>query len=95
MKRVSKNLAKAVTLSVLLMLPYGMAQAATYTEAISGADDNYTADIKSYDKDTDTYIYNFSENDKLDVEGTAIDGENSIKINNPYCTLSCTLVTFL
>ena len=82
MKRVSKNLAKAVTLSVLLMLPYGMAQAATYTEAISGADDNYTADIKSYDEDTDTYIYNFSENDKLDVEGTAIDGENSIKINN-------------
>ena len=82
MKRVSKNLAKAVTLSVLLMLPYGMAQAATYTEAISGADDNYTADIKSYDKDTDTYIYNFSENDKLDVEGTAIDGENSININN-------------
>lgn len=78
-----KNLAKAVTLSVLLMLPYGMAQAATtYTEAISGADDNYTADIKSYDKDTNTYIYNFSENDKLDVEGIAIDGENSIKINN-------------
>lgn len=78
-----KNLAKAVTLSVLLMLPYGMAQAATtYTEAISGADDKYTADIKSYDKDTNTYIYNFSENDKLDVEGTAIDGENSIKINN-------------
>ena len=83
MKRVSKNLAKAITLSVLLMLPYGMAQAATtYTEAISGADDNYTADIKSYDKDTNTYIYNFSENDKLDVEGTAIDGKNSIKINN-------------
>lgn len=83
MKRVSKNLTKAVTLSVLLMLPYGMAQAATtYTEAISGADDNYTADIKSYDKDTNTYIYNFSENDKLDVEGTAINGENSIKINN-------------
>ena len=78
-----KNLAKAVTLSVLLMLPYGMAQAAkTYTEAISGADDNYTADIKSYDKDTNTYIYNFSENDKLDVEDIAIDGENSIKINN-------------
>lgn len=83
MKRVSKNLTKAVTLSVLLMLPYGMAQAAkTYTEAISGADDNYTADIKSYDINTDTYIYNFSKNDKLKVEGTAIDGENSIKINN-------------
>lgn len=79
-----KNLAKAVTLSVLLMLPYGMAQAATtYTEAISGAYDNYTADIKSYDKDTNTYIYNFSENDKLKVEGkAAIDGKNSIKINN-------------
>lgn len=84
MKRVSKNLAKAITLSVLLMLPYGMAQAATtYTEAISGADDNYTADIKSYDEDTNTYIYNFSENDKLKVEGkAAIDGKNSIKINN-------------
>ena len=83
MKRVSKNLAKAVTLSVLLMLPYGMAQAATtYTEAISGADDNYTEPQKTYDKDTNTYIYNFSENDKLDVEGTAIDGKNSIKINN-------------
>ena len=77
-----KNLAKAVTLSVLLMLPYGMAQAATYTEAISGADDKYTEPQKTYDKDTNTYIYNFSENDKLDVEGTAIDGKNSIKINN-------------
>lgn len=83
MKRVSKNLAKAITLSVLLMLPYGMAQAATtYTEAISGADDKYTEPQKTYDKDTNTYIYNFSENDKLDVEGTAIDGKNSIKINN-------------
>lgn len=57
-----KNLAKAVTLSVLLMLPYGMAQAATtYTEAISGADDKYTEPQKTYDKDTNTYIYNFSE----------------------------------
>ena len=79
-----KNLAKAVTLSVLLMLPYGMAQAATtYTEAISGADDKYTEPQKTYDKDTNTYIYNFSENDKLKVEGkAAIDGKNSIKINN-------------
>ena len=82
MKRVSKNLTKAVTLSVLLMLPYGMVQAATLTEAISGADDKYTEPQKTYDKDTNTYIYNFSENDKLDVEGTAIDGKNSIKINN-------------
>ena len=53
-----KNLAKAVTLSVLLMLPYGMVQAATLTEAISGADDKYTEPQKTYDKDTNTYIYN-------------------------------------
>ena len=51
-----KNLAKAVTLSVLLMLPYGMAQASTtYTEAISGADDKYTEAQKTYDKNTYTY----------------------------------------
>lgn len=37
MKRVSKNLTKAVTLSVLLMLPYGMAWAEPYTDVISGA----------------------------------------------------------
>ena len=77
-----KNLAKAVTLSVLLMLPYGMAQAATYTEAISGADDKYIGDIKFYDKDTDTYIYDFKENDSLEVDGIAIDGKNNIKIDN-------------
>ena len=39
MKRVSKNLTKAVTLSVLLMLPYGMAWAKTFEYAITGGDD--------------------------------------------------------
>lgn len=34
MKRVSKNLTKAVTLSVLLMLPYGMVHAQDFTETI-------------------------------------------------------------
>ena len=77
-----KNLAKAVTLSVLLMLPYGMAWAETYTDVISGADDKYTGDIKFYDKDTDTYIYDFKENDSLEVDGIAIDGKNNIKIDN-------------
>ena len=69
MKRVSKNLTKAVTLSVLLMLPYGMAWAKTYTDVISGANDKYTDEIKKYDEDTNTYIYDFSKDDdaKLDV----------------------------
>lgn len=46
MKRVSKNLTKAVTLSVLLMLPYGMAEAREYDATISGKDDSYS---KTYD----------------------------------------------
>ena len=72
MKRVSKNLTKAVTLSVLLMLPYGMAWAEPYTDVISGANDKYTDEIKEYDKDTNTYIYDFSKDDnaKLDVTAT-------------------------
>ena len=49
MKRVSKNLAKAVTLSVLLMLPYGMAWAKTFEYAITGADDTYT-NYRTYDE---------------------------------------------
>ena len=69
MKRVSKNLTKAVTLSVLLMLPYGMAWAETHTDVISGANDNYT---KEYDEDTNTYIYDFTKDTdaKLDVTAT-------------------------
>lgn len=72
MKRVSKNLTKAVTLSVLLMLPYGMAWAETYTDVISGANDKYSDEIKKYDEDTNTYIYDFSKDDdaKLDVTAT-------------------------
>lgn len=72
MKRVSKNLTKAVTLSVLLMLPYSMAWAETYTDVISGANDKYTDEIKKYDEDTNTYIYDFSKDDdaKLDVTAT-------------------------
>ena len=41
MKRVSKNLTKAVTLSLLLMLPYGMAEARIYDRPIGGKYDNY------------------------------------------------------
>lgn len=72
MKRVSKNLTKAVTLSVLLMLPYGMAWAEPYTETINGSNDNYSDEIKSCDKNTNTYIYDFSKDDdaKLDVTAT-------------------------
>lgn len=92
MKRVSKNLAKAITLSVIFMLPYGMAWAETHTDVISGANDNYSSDIKTYDEKKDAYVYDFSENDvisindKYDYRGSnnyviKADGENII-INN-------------
>ncbi len=70
MKRtMKKNLAKAVTLSVLLMLPYGMAQAATtYTEAISGADDKYTEPQKTYNESTNTYTYTLGDGAVLDLK---------------------------
>ena len=48
-----KNLAKAVTLSVLLMLPYGMAQAATLTEEIVVSGDNQTWDYSDDNCDID------------------------------------------
>lgn len=41
MKRVSKNLTKAVTLSVLLMLPYGITEAREYNRPIGGTYDTY------------------------------------------------------
>ena len=41
-----KNLAKAVTLSVLLMLPYGIAEARTYDRPIGGTYDNYNLTLK-------------------------------------------------
>ena len=67
MKRVSKNLTKAVTLSVLLMLPYGMAWAETYTDVISGANDKYDEPQKSYDSKKDIYVYNFTKNDVIRI----------------------------
>ena len=92
MKRVSKNLTKAVTLSVLLMLPYGMAWAETYTDVISGANDKYDEPQKSYDSKKDIYVYNFTKNDVIRINNNYDDmgshnyiiknnGEN-IKINN-------------
>ena len=80
MKRVSKNLTKAVTLSVLLMLPYGMAWAETHTDVISGANDNYT---KEYDEDTNTYIYDFTKDTdaKLDVTATE-NQDNAISVTD-------------
>ena len=46
MKRVSKNLTKAVTLSVLLMLPYGITEAREYDRPIGGTYDNYALTLK-------------------------------------------------
>ena len=46
MKRVSKNLTKAVTLSVLLMLPYGITEAREYKKPIGGTYDNYAMILK-------------------------------------------------
>ena len=48
-----KTLAKAVTLSVLLMLPYGMVQAATLTEQIIVSGDNQTWDYSDDNCDID------------------------------------------
>lgn len=56
MKRVSKNLTKAVTLSVLLMLPYGITEAKEYDATISGKDDSYS---KTYDDEKNAYVYDF------------------------------------
>ena len=67
MKRVSKNLTKAVTLSVLLMLPYGMAWAKTFEYAITGGDDTYT-DYRTYDENTNTYTYTLGDGAILDLK---------------------------
>ena len=83
MKRVSKNLTKAVTLSVLLMLPYGMAWAEPYTDVISGANDNYTDEIKEYDEDTNTYIYDFTKDTDAKLEVTATENQdNAISVTD-------------
>ena len=75
MKRVSKNLAKAVTLSVLLMLPYGMAQAAEYVGPVKGESDKYN-EVKTHYNETantvEAFVYDFS-NDK----NTKITNKNS------------------
>ena len=58
-----KNLAKAVTLSVLLMLPYGMAQAAEYDGPVKGENDKYNEDIKTHYNETENtveaFVYDF------------------------------------
>ena len=91
-----KNLAKAVTLSVLLMLPYGMAQAATtYTEAISGADDKYTEPQKTYDKDTNTYKYTLGDGAVLDLktyyQGSSLINDDGIIVNSEKIVIDNTL----
>ena len=79
MKRVSKNLTKAVTLSVLLMLPYGITEASenTYTEIIQVGPKKV---LDSYDKidnlygnpirsnEDDTYIYDFGKEAELNIK---------------------------
>ena len=62
-----KNLAKAVTLSVLLMLPYGMAQAQTYTDTIQGGNDKYADEGIRTGNETDGFVYNFKDGDNLNI----------------------------
>lgn len=75
-----KNLAKAVTLSVLLMLPYGMAQAEILTEQIIVSGDNKIWDYSNDNCDIDIQQgsgVSFSgNNSKLFL------GEGNITINN-------------
>lgn len=79
MKRVSKNLTKAVTLSVLLMLPYGMAWATEYDEPIKGASDKYNENIKTNYTETantvEAFIYDFTNDDntKITNKNNALD----------------------
>ena len=72
-----KNLAKAVTLSVLLMLPYGMAQAAEYVGPVKGESDRYNEDIKTHYNETantvEAFVYDFR-NDK----NTKITNKNNL-----------------
>lgn len=66
---MKKNLRSKILLCVLAggVLAANTALAANvYTETISGANDNYTADIKTDDANGN-YTYNFGENDKLNV----------------------------
>ena len=67
MKRVSKNLTKAVTLSVLLMLPYGMVHAQDFTETIQGKNDKYEDDGIRTGNETDGFVYNFQGGDILNI----------------------------
>ena len=68
MKRtMKKNLVKAVTLSVLLMLPYGMAQAQTYTDTIQGGNDKYADEGIRTGNETDGFVYNFQDGDNLNI----------------------------
>ncbi len=71
MKRVSKNLTKAVTLGVLLMLPYGMAQAAEYDEPVNAEADTYNEDIKThYNKTANTveaFVYDFTNDNNTKI----------------------------
>ena len=71
MKRVSKNLTKAVTLSVLLMLPYGMAQAAEYVVPVRGEYDRYNEDIKTHYNETantvEAFVYDFSNDNNTKI----------------------------
>lgn len=71
MKRVSKNLTKAVTLSVLLMLPYGMAQAAEYDEPVNAEADKYNEDIKTHYNETantvEAFVYDFTNDNNTKI----------------------------
>ena len=70
MKRVSKNLTKAVTLSVLLMLPYGMAQAAEYVGPVKGESDNYN-EVKTHYNETantvEAFVYDFTNDNNTKI----------------------------
>ena len=76
-----KNLAKAVTLSVLLMLPYGMVQAATLTEQINVSGDNKTWDYS--DDNCDIYIAQQGSGVSLSGNNSKLFlGEGNITMNN-------------
>ena len=72
------------------MLPYGMAQAETYTETIHGKQDKYdtiynsdSEQIRIQGTQEGEYIYNFGDNALLNTEGVGINAfDKIIKIDN-------------
>ena len=79
MKIISrKNLVKAVTLSVLLAVPYGYAYADEYNSSMMGGwtENEYDNGIREFDDKKTEFVYTFADDDKVVTKGSGIAVEN-------------------